>query len=127
MKLDRAIAIQSELTSRVIDLISAARSFHTTSKWINEEYHKLFQRYPKDVPNHVREYVRGYRDALVESLYRHDLVHGYEWQGLVYTEYEKYPEELRQALRGDLATVEHGHYWKETLKIAGNQKPFFVQ
>lgn len=89
-------------------------------------YTALFDKYPKDLPHHVRAYVRGYYNALVDSLYHVDLAHGYEWEGTVYTSYDAYPEPLKEALRDTVDTVPHGHYWKASLETKQN-KPFSVR
>ena len=63
MKLSRAIDIQHKLITNLQDLYHLAKVCYLTSQEINERYNRLFEPYPK-LPNHVREYVRGYRHAL---------------------------------------------------------------
>jgi hypothetical protein len=125
MKLDRAVSIQIELQGRIVDLISLARTFHLTHQEIMDRYHKLYERYPGDLPTHVREFARGYYTALIDNLYRTDLVFGYLWGNILYTKFEDYPPALRQQLRCDVDTVTHGHFWKDTL-VSGKNRTFFV-
>jgi hypothetical protein len=127
MKLGRAIDIQNILQRNVADLVSSHKMFHGTHASLVESYCKLFDRYPKGLPFHVREYVRGYFAALVDSLYHTALTHGYEWQGTIYTEWEEYPEELKTYLREhNTDEITHGHYWADTLETKEN-RPFFVK
>ena len=127
MKLKRSIAIQRELIERLNDLYSLAITCHLTSEEINTRYGKLFERYPKDLPTHVKEYVRGYRECKDEYLYRHCLQFGYKWQEIVYpANWDTLPEELKEACRKG-ATLEHGHYWKDTFMKDGQEtKPYFA-
>lgn len=125
MRLERAINLQSQLVNSVIDLYSLARACHLTSSQINERFNRLFEPFPK-LPNHVRQFVRGYREALTDRLYHQYLQYGYEWNGIVYpANWDTLPEELKEALRkGTLVT--HGHYWNDTLATPGQAKPFFL-
>ena len=126
MKTLRAIQIKQELSDSIRSLFCHARYFHYTSTTLNEKYNNLFEKYPKDLPIYVKAYSNGFRDALTLGLYDDALVHGYVWNGKVFTTWEDYPEELKEALRGDLKGIEHGHYWKDTIANAGEQKPFFI-
>lgn len=126
MKLDRAVSIQMTLQRRVRDIVTSATIFQITHAEMTERYTTLFDQYPKDLPHHVRAYIRGYYSALVDSLYHVKLSHGYLWEGTVYEKYESYPEPLKEALRHSTDTVPHGHYWKASLTTKQN-RPFFVQ
>lgn len=126
MKIERSLKIQGQLITRLQDLYHLATTVHMTSQDMNERFNRLFEPYPK-LPVWVREYVRGYRHALDDNLYRNHLQYGYEWQGLVYpANWDNLPEELKEYLRKGNETIRHGHYWKKTLTMAGNDKPFFV-
>ena len=127
MKLDRAITIQRELQTQAIDLVSRAKMRHNTHAELCERFNQLFERYPSDLPAHVRQYARGYYSALVDSLYHTNLVHGYEWQETIYTKWESYPEDLKEYIRAHSTdSIKHGHYWADTLESKEN-KPFFVR
>lgn len=123
MKLDRAIDIQRELQTSVNDLLSVARVCSLSHADILERYHALFARYPKDLPGHVRCYIRGYFSALLHNLYRTDLMHAYVWEGKLYSKWEDSPEPLKAHLRAasESDMTQHGHYWKHS------EKPFFVK
>ncbi len=125
MKLDRSIDIKMELQTRVQDLVSSAKCFHLTHSELTDRYLKLFERYPKDLPTHVRSYISGYYSALVDSLYHVHLTHGFEWNGIVYEKWDSMPEDLKEVIRKDCDNVPHGHYWKDTLDKRTN-KPFFT-
>jgi len=125
MKLDRAIDIQNELESRIIDLISSAKIFQLTHAQMCKRYNALFERYPKDLPYHVRSFASGYFRALLNNLYHADLTHGYLYQGTVYSKWDTYPEELKAILRGPTDTIPHGHFWTASLANKEN-KPFFA-
>lgn len=125
MKLERSITVQQELITRLNDLYSLARQCHLTSTEINARYGQLFDRYAKDLPHHVKSYVRGYRQSLDDQLYRHHLTFGYRWAGRIFpAKWDTYPEELKEACRAGTA-LEHGHYWTETLATPGQEKHYF--
>ena len=127
MRLERAVDIQIELKARVNDLIGLAVTCHLPHSDMTERYLKLFERYPKDLPGHVRSYIRGYYEARIDSLYHTSLQYGYEWENLVYpANWDTLPEPLKEACRKG-AVMNHGHYWKETIgNPSSGAKPFFV-
>lgn len=127
MNTARAVAIQIELQSRVIDLLSMSKTFHLTSAEIHARYHKLFERYPADLPQTVRAYIRGYYSALKDSLYHTHLVHGWAFEGLFYfQEWEKLPPAVQEAIKTNNVDAA-GHYWKDTINTrAEDVRPFFI-
>ena len=127
MKLQRSVDIQIELQSSVVACVSAARCFHSTHAQLLESYHSLFARYPKDLSRPVREYIRGYFTALIDSLYRHDLVYGHELDGLFFFQkWEELPSPVQEAIKQN-KTDASGHFWKDTInKPASEVRPFFT-
>lgn len=122
MKQKRAIKIQRELLRNLVDLYTCGSMFHYTSEQLNEKFAELFKRYPADLPGYVREYIRGYRHALDDNLYRYHLVHGFEHNGRVFCKWDDMPEEIKELVKLD--KLQNGHYWKDTLE--NTPKPYFI-
>lgn len=125
MNASRVVKIQNELQSRTLDLVSQVKCFHGTHASLIDRQIKLYDRYPNRLPHHVKAYIRGYFTALIDSLYHTDLVHGYEWNGRVYTNWDTFPEDLKKVTIDDVDDIPHGHWWKDTV-VTGENRPFFL-
>jgi hypothetical protein len=127
MKLDRAIELKSVLPMRIREIFSCAKMFHYTSKEITEKYLAMMDKYPK-MPVWLVSYCMGCFDCLTEDLYRNHLIHGYEYHGTIYHNWDSYPEELKDICRrAPISELPlHGHFWKDTLSIPGEYKPYFI-
>lgn len=125
MKLNRAVAIQSHLKGRLGDVYASARIFHLTSKQLNKRAFGIYDGLPKDIPRHVREFIRGYEARLQDELYQRDLEFCYLYDGVLYSTHKesthRLTEEFYDRNEGHLlCNCPNGHYWK------GTNKPYFT-
>jgi hypothetical protein len=100
--------------------VREARECRFQHSYILDRYQAAIGAYSK-LPRWVTQYVRGYRDALINNLYRTDLFHAYEWKGELYEKWDSMPEEMKAHIRSTPTDdLIHGHYWK------GSKSAFFL-
>ncbi len=128
MKLDKAIELQRALVTRLRDAYSDAKSFHSTSEALDARVRKLYADLPRDTPNHVREFGRGYALALNDRLYEAHLVYGGYVDGVFYSTHSNRPDyygahgiEPRE-YADDGRVTRRGHYWRDD-----TSKPFYAR
>ena len=89
----------------------------TSVKW-REKYNTHIEFNPVDpkLPNHYKEYLRGFATALRESLYYVHVFNMHEYEGKLYKNWNDLPEEAKEAERtGKIDLAMHsGFYWKDS-------------
>ncbi len=123
MKMRRAIRLEGEYRVRIIDLFSRAKIFHIPSRELNERFRDIIQDLPKGTPGYVKEYLTGYRDALIKELYRDHLdfryVVGTKLVSILKGE-PTYYEKMGFTVSDLSKATSSGHYYR------GTGRPFFV-
>lgn len=124
MHLDTALNHQRRSISAVIDCFSCSRSFKSTHGWHMQRMNeRVWDRLPKNTPQHVRSYVHGYAVALWDALYRYDLEFCYlGTDGVLYSTHKdsvhRKTEEFYARNEGHLlGQLPGNHYWKGTDKL----------
>lgn len=133
MRLDTALNKKNDAVRYSVDAYSAARSFGSLSKDLNERLREIIANMGK-APEWAREYVRGYQDCLGKDLYHTVLIFGGYVEGVFYTVEKDRADYYEKNGMGpkdwnDRATAK-GHYWEENITATGYQirgiKPFFI-
>ena len=128
MRIKRAIALQTELVNSVNGLVAYAAAFHSSHDSIHTRFLELTDKLKTlHAPEWVRQYVRGYYHAKLDSLYAHDLVYGGTIDGVFYSThrnradyYESHGIEPREfGTEGKVQNL--GHYWTQD-----TSRPFFI-
>lgn len=124
MRLQQAVDLKTTLKHRISGMVTMARGFHWTSKEIHDRKMEICKKHK--IPYWLQSYLDGIYDCLTDDLYQRYLIFGYEWDGRVYTEYDSYPEELKEYLRKNNSDdIPSGHWWKDTVEVPGQQKLYF--
>jgi hypothetical protein len=123
---------QAKALTALRDLYSQAESFGLPSEIINARFHEILTVTCKHAPEYVRTYLRGYRHALDDQLYRHCLCYGGYLDGKFYSThgnradyYEKHGINARDYAENG-RVVGSGHYWIKHVDN-GKPKPFFIK
>lgn len=125
MRINRAIAIQTECRNNLIGLYSQARAFCLPHSAMMEQRAEIYAKTAK-APSYVRAYLQGYCEALSAELYRDALVYGAWMNGSFYSThrdradyYEKFGMSAR--IFAETEKLNAGHYWAKDVS-----KPFFT-
>lgn len=118
MRIEHALKLRDEAVMSLKDNFASAKFYGPTSATMNEDYNKILARLQK-APEWVRAYLKGYRAALNDELYRESLVYG-GWIGdKFYTTHSQRHDYygLSMTPQDWLEKAERlGHYWKNPLK-----------
>ena len=126
MDIYKSLRVRDRAVIQVKDEFHLARLTMVHSDELNQRLMAIFGKMPKNTPNWVKEYVRGYIAALRESLHQNDLEFCYTTpDGLILSThrespqyYEKYGYSPKEAC--DLADDVNGNfYWR------GSDQVFF--
>ena len=71
---------------------------------------------PKGFPIHYKEYLRGFTDSLVSSLYYTEVFSKHSWNGLLYDGWDNLPESGKEYYRKNSDASERlsSFYWKNS-------------
>jgi hypothetical protein len=117
----------SAFRTSVKDALSACECYKSTSLHTSEKIQQLAERY--NVPNYLWQWAWGYRDAVVDRWYRHNLVFCYKWEGqLLPANWDKMPESFKDFARSkSTSEMDCGHYWKAEDGTLLENRPFFTK
>ena len=76
--------------------------------------------YPKGFPRHYVKYIRGFADALINSLYYREVLWMHSWKGELFASWDTLPEEAKDFYRratGDEIQKQSHFYWKDSQDI----------
>lgn len=128
MDTKRALDYQAHGVARIQDAYSSAKSFRSPAVNLHAKLAAILDEMrARNVPQWAIHYVKGYSQALMDSLYRHDLVYGGFRDGVFYSTHRDRPDyyERHGISARDFATdgtiTATGHYW-----AADTSRPFFT-
>jgi hypothetical protein len=131
MRIETALKRRDRLVSALRDIYSMAHCFGLASVDLHSRCQDAYKTYCDKAPGWVREYADGYRRALMDAAYRHELVFGGFIEGKFYSThrdradyYEKNGIEP-SAYADDGKVTQRGHYWTKSVD-AGKPAPFFI-
>jgi hypothetical protein len=122
MNLDRAVRVQSQFKVRIADAVCTSRIMKSTSADMhNRVQTQVFDALPKGTPRHVREFLRGYYEALNELVWREMEFCYRDAAGTLFSTHRdsthRKTEEFYSAGKGsELGKLESAHVWKGTDK-----------
>ena len=115
MKVETAVERMIRGRQQITDLYSKARIFGMSGDSINTEFGEIKKKLK--APQWVNQYLNGYRDALSDQLYRHDLDFRFIMEGdIIVSTYKGSPiyYEKMGYKPSDLSDRPNGHYWTKT-------------
>jgi hypothetical protein len=131
MNIETAIKRRDRAVMALRDLHGTASVFGMSSDDMNTRVAEIHATICAKCPEWVHSYVRGYRQALTDALYRYELVFGGMIEGRFYSThrdradyYEKHGIEPN-AYADDGKVTARGHYWRRSLDD-GAPKAFFI-
>lgn len=132
MRIGTALKRRDKLVSALRSIYAMADDFGLASTDLHTRCQEAYARAMQGkAPQWIREYADGYRKALMDSAYRHQLVFGGFVGDKFYSThrdradyYEKNGIEP-SAYADDGLVTRRGHYWRKSVD-AGNPAPFFV-
>lgn len=85
MSLKRAIKLQGEYVSRLVDLFSSAEIYSYSFDEFLAAKKRIYESMPKALPQHVRAFIDGYESALFKHLQQKQVEFGYTVDGIFYS------------------------------------------
>ena len=130
MRIETALKYRDRAITQLRDMHSSAQMFGTPSATMNERFAEIQARCAK-CPEWVMQYVRGYRAALIDQLYRDSLVFGGFVGDKFYSVHRDRADYYEKngiepcAYADDGLVTRRGHYWIKSVD-AGKPQPFFI-
>jgi len=131
MRITTALKRRDNLVSALRDIYSMAGVYGLAHVDLHKRCQDAYARYCDKAPSWVREFADGYRKALNDAAYRHELVFGGFVDGKFYSTHRDRPDYYEKngiepcAYADDGLVTRRGHYWRASVD-AGNPAPFFV-
>lgn len=132
MRTETALKRRDRLISALRDIYSMAGCYGLASVDLHSRCQKAYATAMEGrAPQWVREYADGYRKALMDAAYRHELVFGGFVGDKFYSTHRDRPDYYEKngiepsAYADDGLVTRRGHYWIKSVD-AGTPQPFFV-
>lgn len=131
MRITTALKRRDSLVSALRDIYSMAGVYGLASVDLHARCQEAYKRHCDKAPGWVREFADGYRKALNDAAYRHELVFGGFVGDKFYSTHRDRPDYYERngiepcAYADDGLVTRRGHYWKASVD-AGKPAPFFV-
>ena len=85
MKIDRQVSLKRETAIRIRDAFRAATFHCPTSAEMTARLNEITASWPKDTPNHIKDYIAGFIDALQTEMIDSLVIYGGIYEGKFYS------------------------------------------